>query len=63
MELGHWRYEFSSLFQKDEYLQSYLIYYPAAEPKGEFDDRNRLYNIKGAINYSAGHQRSSLRKT
>jgi protein-ribulosamine 3-kinase len=63
MELGHWRCEFSSHFRSPVYTRQYLESFPAAEPLEEFDDRNRLYSIKGAINYSAGHPRSHLRKT
>jgi protein-ribulosamine 3-kinase len=63
MELGHWRCEFSSHFRSKIYTRHYLRNYPAAEPVDEFDDRNRLYSIKGAINYSAGHPESLLRKT
>jgi fructosamine-3-kinase len=63
MELGHWRCEFSSVFRAKVYTSHYLRHYPAAEPADEFDDRNRLYSLKGAINYSAGHPGSSLRKT
>lgn len=63
MELGHWRCEFSSVFRAATYTPHYLQNYPAAEPVDEFDDRNRLYSIKGAINYSAGHPGSILRKT
>lgn len=63
MELGHWRCEFSSVFRDPVYIQSYLQHYSAAEPVEEFDDRNRLYSIKGTMNYSAGHPGSSLRRT
>lgn len=63
MELGHWRCEFSSVFRSKVYTRHYLRNYPAAEPVDEFDDRNRLYSIKGAINYAAGHPGSPLRKT
>lgn len=63
MELGHWRCEFTSVFRSEVYMQEYLRHYPAAEPAGEFDDRNRLYSLKGAINYAAGHPRSILRRT
>lgn len=63
MELGHWRCEFSSVFRSETYTRHYLQNYPAAEPVDEFDDRNRLYSIKGAINYCAGHPGSILRKT
>lgn len=63
MELGHWRCEFSSVFREQVYMQHYLENYPAAEPASEFEDRNRLYSLKGAINYSAGHPGTSLRKT
>ncbi|KAK0702880.1 Fructosamine kinase-domain-containing protein [Apiosordaria backusii] len=63
MELGHWRCEFSSVFRDSRYIQHYKQHYPPAEPAEEFDDRNRLYSLKGAINYSVGHPNSSLRKT
>ena len=63
MEMGHWRCEFSSVFRLKAYIQHYLQKYPAAEPVDEFDDRNRLYSIKGAINYAAGRPGSILRKT
>ena len=63
MELGHWRCEFSSVFRAKIYTRHYLRNYPAAEPADEFDDRNRLYSLKGAINYSAGHPGSNLRRT
>ncbi|KAI1460209.1 Fructosamine kinase-domain-containing protein [Annulohypoxylon moriforme] len=63
MELGHWRCEFSSVFRSTSYKQHYLEHYPAAEPADEFEDRNRLYSLKGAINYSAGHPGTILRKT
>ncbi|KAK8032105.1 Fructosamine kinase-domain-containing protein [Apiospora arundinis] len=63
MELGHWRCEFSSVFRDKAYTEAYLQNYPPAEPTEEFDDRNRLYSLQGAINYSAGHPKSSLRKT
>lgn len=63
MELGHWRCEFSSVFRSKVYWSHYLQSHPAAEPFDEFDDRNRLYSLKGAINYAAGHPGSLLRKT
>lgn len=63
MELGHWRCEFSSVFRAKSYLRHYVRNYPKTEPVDEFDDRNRLYSLKGAINYSAGHTGSLLRTT
>lgn len=63
MELGHWRCEFTSVFRSEVYIRQYLRNYSAAEPAHEFDDRNRLYSLKGAINYAAGHPGSILRKT
>ncbi|KAL9095967.1 MAG: hypothetical protein Q9165_001965 [Trypethelium subeluteriae] len=63
MDLGEWRLEFSSVFRSKQYTHHYLQNYAAAEPTDEFDDRNRLYSLKGAINYSAGHPGSPLRKT
>lgn len=63
MELGHWRCEFSTVFRSKVYTEKYLQNYPAATPVDEFDDRNRLYSLKGTINYSVGHPGCSLRKT
>ncbi|KAH9905902.1 Fructosamine kinase-domain-containing protein [Xylariomycetidae sp. FL2044] len=63
MELGHWRCEFSRVFRDQAYTQHYMKHFPPAEPQSEFDDRIRLYSLKGAINYSAGHPQNELRKT
>ncbi|KAL6810212.1 Fructosamine kinase domain-containing protein [Trichoderma camerunense] len=63
MELGHWRCEFTYVFRAEVYTWHYLKNYPAAEPVDEFEDRNRLYSLKGAINYAAGHPKSIMRKT
>ncbi|KAH6848432.1 Fructosamine kinase-domain-containing protein [Chaetomium sp. MPI-CAGE-AT-0009] len=63
MELGHWRCEFSSVFRSEAYIRYYIQHYPPAEPAEEFEDRLRLYSLKGAINYSAGHPGSELRRT
>ncbi|KAK4119054.1 hypothetical protein N657DRAFT_637582 [Parathielavia appendiculata] len=43
--------------------EAYMEKYPLAEPADEFNDRNPLYSLKGAIKYSAGHPGSELRKT
>ncbi|KAK8078890.1 hypothetical protein PG994_002697 [Apiospora phragmitis] len=63
MELGHWRCEFSTVFCDKAYMDAYFRNYPRAEPTEECDDRNRLYSLQGAVNYSAGHPKSSLRNT
>ncbi|ETS74942.1 hypothetical protein PFICI_13426 [Pestalotiopsis fici W106-1] len=63
MDLGHWRNEFCSHLRSKVYLEQYLRQYPAAEPREEFDDRNRLYCLKGNLNWSAGHPNSVLRRT
>jgi fructosamine-3-kinase len=63
MELGAWRCEYTSVFRAKEYTEQCLRHYAAAEPAHEFDDRNRLYSLKGAINYSARHSGSELRQT
>ncbi|WEW60326.1 fructosamine kinase [Emydomyces testavorans] len=61
MELGHWRCAFSLQFRDEPYWKAYKRHYPASEPKAEFEDRIRLYSLKGAINYAAGHPESELR--
>ena len=63
MELGHWRLEFSSTFRSKVYIRQYLQNFPAAEPADQFDDRNRLYSLKGALAYSASHPGSFTRTT
>jgi fructosamine-3-kinase len=63
VELGAWRCEYTSVLRAEEYTAAYLQHYPPAEPSHEFDDRNRLYSLKGAINYAAGHPGSELRRT
>jgi len=57
------RADFCSSLRSPVYPQRYLRYYPAAEPVEEFDDRNRLYSLKGTINYSAGHPGCIVRQT
>ncbi|KAK3997917.1 Fructosamine kinase-domain-containing protein [Cladorrhinum sp. PSN332] len=52
-----------SVFRANVYTRHYLRNYPAAEPADEFDDCNRLYSLKGTINYSAGHPGTPLEKT
>lgn len=63
MDLGQWRADFCSHLRSQVYTQAYLRCYPAAEPQEEFDDRNRLYSLKGTINYSAGHPGCVVRQT
>ncbi|TDZ17341.1 Protein-ribulosamine 3-kinase [Colletotrichum orbiculare MAFF 240422] len=63
MELGHWVCEFSATFGAQAYMDRYVEFFEMAEPADEFDDRVRLYSLKGGINYSAGHPGSRLRKS
>ena len=63
MDLGQWRADFCSHLRSKTYIRHYLRNYPAAEPVDEFDDRNRLYSMKGTMNYSAGHSGSIVRQT
>ena len=53
----------NTFFRSKTYMAHYLRHFPAAEPVDEFDDRNRLYSIKVAINYSAMRPGSIRRKT
>ncbi|AEO64726.1 uncharacterized protein THITE_116263 [Thermothielavioides terrestris NRRL 8126] len=57
------RCEFSSVLRRKEYIENYRIHYEPAEPEEDFEDRIRLYSLKAAINYSAGHPGCLLRKT
>jgi protein-ribulosamine 3-kinase len=63
MDLGQWRADFCSHLRSKVYVRAYLRHYPAAEPVDEFDDRNRLYSLKGTINYSAGHPGCIVRQS
>lgn len=63
MDLGQWRADFCDHLRSSVYIRQYLRCYPAAEPVDEFDDRNRLYSLKGTMNYSAGHPESICRQT
>jgi protein-ribulosamine 3-kinase len=62
MDLGNWRAGFSRHLRADVYAESYLRHYPRAEPAAEFEDRLRLYSLKGSINYSAGHPGFKIRQ-
>jgi hypothetical protein len=44
----NWATELSSISRDKIYTEHYLHYSPAAELSNEFDDHNRLYNLKGA---------------
>lgn len=65
MDLGVWRADFCDHFRTnfETYTREYLRHYPAAIPREEFDDRNRLYSLKASLNYSAGHPGSVVRET
>ncbi|KAJ0311060.1 hypothetical protein COL5a_002518 [Colletotrichum fioriniae] len=47
MELGHWACEFAAIFGNKEYMNRYLEFFPKAEPAEKFEDRIRLYSLKG----------------
>lgn len=63
MDLGQWRADFCLHLRSKLYTQHYLQNYSAAEPVEEFNDRNRLYSLKGTMNYSAGHPNCIVRQT
>lgn len=63
MELGAWWCELHVVFEAPKYTNTYLLHYLAAEPVYEFDDRDRLSRLKGALNYSTGHAGNEPRKT
>ncbi|KAH7316946.1 Fructosamine kinase-domain-containing protein [Stachybotrys elegans] len=63
MEFGNWRSELNTFFRSKTYMDHYHKHFPPAEPAEEFGDRNRLYSIKVAINYSAMCPGSIRRKT
>ncbi|KAK1723075.1 Fructosamine/Ketosamine-3-kinase [Colletotrichum acutatum] len=63
MELGHWACEFSETFGNKKYMDRYLEFFLKAEPAEEFEDRIRLYSLKGGMNYSAGYPGSQLRSS
>lgn len=65
MDLGLWRADLCSHLRSNYqvHTRSYLRHFAATEPVNEFDDRNRLYSLKGTLNYSAGHPNSMVRQT
>jgi len=63
MELGIWRCQRGHFFRAQVYSRSYMRNYEAAEPKQQWDDRNRLYSLKYNINYSGGHPGNITRQT
>lgn len=53
MELG--RCKFTEDFRDKKYIDHYLkAFQGSKERHDEFDDRNRLYSLKGTLNYAAG---------
>lgn len=62
MELGMWRRD-AAQYLGQRYLQEYQQLYRPAEPRAEFDDRNRLYCLQYLINYSVGHAGALSRHT
>jgi len=63
MELGIWRCQRGQFFRAQVYSRSYMRNYEAAEPKEQWDDRNRLYSLKYNLNYSGGHPENITRQT
>ncbi|KAI0396836.1 hypothetical protein F5Y17DRAFT_455669 [Xylariaceae sp. FL0594] len=52
MAIGMWLVEHHNMRRK-EFRDEYWKHYPADEPRGERDDRVRLYALKERIMYSA----------
>lgn len=63
IELGAWRCEWAKFLQNRMYFMKYFTHYPQAEPKNEWEDRNRLYGVKYNVSYSARHPGSVTRET
>lgn len=63
MELGIWRCEWGQFFRNRIYYNRYFSRFPPAEPRDEWEDRNRLYSLKYNLIYTAGHLGSVTRKT
>lgn len=59
-ELGIWRCEHHHLTNK-LYRERYCDYFKPSEPKGEFDDRNRLYSVETLLIHSAHYPGSVTR--
>lgn len=62
MEFGTWRCWWATHFRDPMYMKLYQDHIEASEPKGEWDDRNRLYSIHPYLNDSAGHPGSISRR-
>ena len=64
MEIGDWRCHYNKIHNKI-YTRTYLKFFGPSEPKGEWDDRNRMYSIYFNLIYSVNHmdQGRAVRQT
>lgn len=56
-EIGTWRTVFTAF--DESYREQYMKDFEPSEPRGEWDDRNRLYSIPYNITHSAGWPRAA----
>lgn len=57
LDVADWRGYFNKI-HRDLYIKTYLRFFPASEPKDEWDDRNRLYACYYYVWYSVHHKAS-----
>lgn len=57
LDVADWRGYFNKI-HRDLYIKTYLRFFPASEPKEEWDDRNRLYACYYYVWYSVHHKAS-----
>ncbi|CAJ2511052.1 Uu.00g066770.m01.CDS01 [Anthostomella pinea] len=62
MELGMWR-RGAPAYLGRRYMREYLDLVGPAEPRDEFEDRNRLYCLQYLLSYSVGHPGPVERRT
>lgn len=57
LDVADWRGYFNKI-HRDLYIKTYLRFFPASEPRDEWDDRNRLYACYYYVWYSVHHKAS-----
>ncbi|KAL8897326.1 MAG: hypothetical protein Q9192_002630, partial [Flavoplaca navasiana] len=62
MEIAMWRGKFNKVVSSKVYLHNYLSRMGISEPKGQFDDRNRMYSVYHTLHESACHNGLSFRE-
>ena len=62
MEIAMWRGKFNEVVSSMVYWDNYLSRMGVSEPKGQFDDRNRMYSVYHTLHEFACHDGLSFRE-